>query len=756
MAAALALAVPAAAWGAPATPFSFLRDYTDQLGVPGFQGGTGVTAQSDLYTGYAELSLRAGPSGRAFPSNGRTLEQGRYPILTSTLVDRGLVYTLTTFAAPVGDQQVNFVRVEVLNPEDRRRQARVTAFARNAGAALVTHPNGRTYRSYRFGRPAAPERPGLYFQPGTPFDPLSQWAFSGRVLLRDGAVVYDFPARPPGGRVTPALRVDLAPVTAQTIFGQTAYDIGLAPHQRVRLDFRMPVTPVPPLSPQYGRIAAASFDAYRRRTAATWARTLRGAFALQLPEGKVVDTFYASLMQILLPRYRLDGGAWVQAVNLQRYHAFWLRDGAGMTHALDVAGLRGQAAQDLPFFLTWQGPDGLFISRPGQLDGFGQALWAISDHVLRDGDGALVAQAYPAIQRAMAWFEGARAADPLRIMPASNPGDNEYVAGHLAGDDFWAYAGIERAIALARRMGRGGDASRWSADLADFRTALQARVRAAAAATGGYIPPALDVPGGQDWGNYWAAYPAQALPASDPAVSATIAHARGEFREGIATYGDPKVLHAYLGFRVLETQLERGEQADVVRGLYDELAHTTSTNASFETAGRPFSDRVVDLATVPHGLWAAEYVTLLRNMLVREDGDGLVLMSALSPAWLRPGQVVAVRGAPTEFGTVSFRLTGIDGGARLTWETRLRGRHALSWPIPAGVRNVRAPGRAGSVIRLRGRSGALTVSWRLNGPRPTFAATVKALLRAYGRGGAARAAGRNAAPTVSDAGVADR
>src|ERR1700716_4746569 len=110
------------------------------------------------------------------------------------------------------------------------------------------------------------------------------------------------------------------------------------------------------------------------------------------------------------------------------------------------------------------------------------------------------------------------------------------------------------------------------------------------------------------------------------------------------------MLHGYLGFRVLETQLELNEQTDVVDGFYSELAHTTSTGASFETSILPFSDRTIDLATVPHGWWAAEDVTPLRHMLVREERNGVVLMSAISPSWLRSGQVVAVRDAPTTFG----------------------------------------------------------------------------------------------------------
>ncbi len=738
---------------APPRPYSFLLNYTDQLGVPGFAGGTGLTPQSDLYTGYDELSLRVGPGGRSFPSDGRALVENRYPVLVSDRLEGKILYRLTVFAAPVAGQQVNFARVDAFNPGTKSRAARVVAFTRSAGAALVTHPNGRTYRSYRFGRPANPDRPGLYFQPGTDLNPLSVYAFAGEAFTRDGAVLYDAHPVEPGVQVGQSVRVDALPIDRQTIFGQSQYDVVLKPRTHLHVDFRMPVTPVAPATPQYGRIAHASFNAYLRRTLASWGQLQRGAMRIDVPEPRVVSTFYASLDNILLPRYRLGGnGDWVQTVNQQRYHAFWLRDGAVMNHALDVAGLHRQAGQNLPFFLTWQDPSGLFISRPGQLDGFGQALWAFGDHLERTGDTAFARRAYPAVQRAMAWFEAARGADPLHLLPVATPGDNEVTTGHLPGNDFWAYAGIEQAVRMARRLGHGGDASRWNGDLADYRRTIQAQVRASAALLGGFIPPSLEGGGGQDWGNYWAAYPSQPFSPTDPLVTRTIQHARSEYREGIATYGEPKMLHAYLAFRVLETQLERNEPSDVVQGFYNELAHTTSTGASFETGLLPFADRTIDLTTVPHGWWAAEYVTLLRNMLVREEGNGVVLMSALSPSWLKSGQVVAVGEAPTTFGTVAFTLTPRSDGATLSWRTNLRSGTKLSWPVPLGVTAVQAPGLSRGVIHLRGRSGSIQVSWRIaRGPKPTFEKTVAALLKQYKRnGGTARSAGHNAAPVVSE------
>ena len=68
----LTLAVPSRAATAPGQPFSYLRNYTDQLGYPGFDDGTAVTAQSDLYTGFAELSLRVGRASLPCPRRERS------------------------------------------------------------------------------------------------------------------------------------------------------------------------------------------------------------------------------------------------------------------------------------------------------------------------------------------------------------------------------------------------------------------------------------------------------------------------------------------------------------------------------------------------------------------------------------------------------------------------------------------------------------------------------------------------------------
>jgi hypothetical protein len=723
-------------------PYSFLRDQTDQIAVPGYISGTEVVPTSDLYSGYTEFGVRVGPNHAAFPAKGRQLVDGRYPIITSYVVVGDIAYTYKTFATLVGGATVNFLHVEARNLSLQPRIAIFTASVRQNGGKLAPRGKGLA-RQYRFPRPITPTRDGLYDQPGYAFDPLAVYGFAGNTVTRNGQVLYIFPPAPAGGTLSQSARPGAGSVVPGTTFGQTSYRVALPGTATTSLDFRMPVVPRPATDPVIPVIAQASPVSAEAGVVARWRATFARVAQVDIPEQKVSDTYYASLMHILLPRYKLPDGEWVQTVNKLRYHAFYLRDTTVMAQALDAVGLHSEASQDLAYDLTWQQPDGLFISRAGQLDGFGQALWSFGDHFRRTGSKPFLALVYPSVKRAMAWFIAARAADPLKLLPITTPLDNELVTGHITGEDFWAYDGVQQAIALAKASGDTANAAAWTAELSSFSASLNTALAAATKRTGGYIPPALDVSGGQDWGNYWASYPNPVLPATAPAVTATIKHARARFREGIATYADTRSLHAYLGYRILETQLMRNEQADVVTGFYDELAHTTSTGGGFEANLAPFGTRVIDDATTPHGWFAAEYVLMLRNMLAREDGSSLILGGALSPAWIQPGERVGVARMPTIFGDVTWSLRSVDGGATLTYDaSRVAAGTPLRFAIPSVARSVTVPGLTSDrkFVTLRaGTRGSVTFKWKLVGDVPTFDAAVTRLLGLYRQAGASSA-----------------
>jgi hypothetical protein len=758
-----ALVLPLLTAPGAAAEFSFLRAATDQLAVPGFEAGTAVTPENDLFTGYTEIAVRVGASQRKFLYRNRDWQDGYLPVLRSTVVDGQTLYVMETFAEVLGGdgtpgsgQAVNFFRVTAQNVGTKSARARVWVSARNNNGYLRKRGN-RLIRKYRFGRPMTPTRSGLYSQPGEAFNPNSVWAYGDNTLTRDGKLILSFDPAPAGVVRTLKLRPTAGTVTPRTMIGRTLYSIRLKPGERRSYEFRMPVVPVALTDPATVQmVAQARFDDHKARSIALWRQRLAPATVISVPERKVTDAYWANLIAMLQPRYRTADGYWVQPVNKTRYHAFWLRDGAFISEALDMLGFHQVADENLRFFPTWQREDGLFISRPEEYDGFGEALWAFAEHVRRTGDLDFAKAMMPYVQKAMAWFQGQHTADPLGLMPAvGTPLDNELIPGHLAGDNFWAYAGILGAVDLAKRLGDESVANDFFTQFNAFKDSLNAALQTATIRAGGRIPPALDHDGGQEWGNLWAVYPLGVLPASDPKVTATIDHKRSLFREGIATYGDGKLLHDYLGFRVFETELLRGAQGNVVRGLYDELAHTTATHAGFETGLAVHGDRIVDDSTTPHGWFSAEYVSLLRNMLLRESSTGLVLMSAVSPAWLRPGRTISVRKGSTTLGNVEFTLDSKDGGATLTWNTAVPADKPIVWPVPYGVTKVTAPGLDPTkrFITLPGPSGKIEVKWTLTRTIPTYESAVARLLKEYR---SAKPAARVATLAPSDTGAPRR
>jgi hypothetical protein len=651
-------------------PFSYFSKPTDELGVFHASSGSEITPEGFLYTGFGELMFFLGPEQTPVSARVRTLEDGSLPVLSYTVTHLGIEYRFTMFSASLGagataGVTANFVRITVKNSGSQPRAAFLTTAIRYQAEQTTEMATGDN----RFRRPIEASGIGQFYQPGEEFN--KKWIYNckGDVFLRDDRALYRFPQQPAPqlsltlrshyNREHPlvATQLDVEPTTPTSA---AAYTVELGAGESRDLDFVLPMEPLQLGTPEFAKLESARLDDAHREVAAFWRKMLDRGMAIQLPEAKVTDTFRASLVYDLLALNLVDGQA-VQTVNQFQYHRFYLRDSADFVRMYDATGYSDIAAQVLSLFPSRQTTDGNFLSQPGQYDGWGEALWAFGEHYRRTHELRFAESVYPQVKRAVDWLTKARTADPLHIMPMSDVKDNEHVAAHLTGYNFLALDGLKSAIELAQATGHRDDAKRFQQEYDDYRRCFLKVLDEATSRNGGSIPPSLDNGAwkGTDWGNLLAVTPEPMLDAHDPRVTETLRQVQAHYQEGIATYKEPDdgiFLHHYLTIKNTLTELVRGDQQQVMREFYAELLHTSSTHAGFEYSIRPWGSRDFEGNLAPHGWFAADYRNLLRNMMVREEGETLHLLSAVSPEWIAKGKSIKVERAPSYFGLVNFSL----------------------------------------------------------------------------------------------------
>ncbi len=708
-----------AATSAGAATTGFLSKPTDQIAVPGTAAGGEVTPEGDLYTGWAEYELRFGAKLASWNQPTRVLPDPSLPRLASTQADGTVRYTQTLFADPVAGRPVAYESITIHNASTRRQHGRLAMSVAYTRGHQIAGAHGLVTSEFRFERPVTNQPEGLYYQPGQAYSPGFTYESGGRDLVRSGLLLARGPAAP--GRSLSGSAVD----TPTALHGGREYRVPLAPHAHVTLTWQIPLEPPPATPSADTQLDAIPASQALRMLRTTWGAEERGMMRISVPEPKIVATYDAAITEMLASRY-LSSSGWVQGSNKLQYQAVWLRDAALETQALDLAGLHKQAEQNLAFLDRFQQPGGLFMSRRGQYDGLGQSLWALDQHAELTQSQDYAAQQLGRIGAAVEWLSAASAQDSLGLLPPSNPGDDELAYGHITGDNIWAAVGLRSAIADAKLAGRADLAARWSAIDQRFEASLN-RALTTSVARSGHIAPVLDSGAGQDWGNYSIAYPVQILPSASPPVRAMLAWARRHMVQGLATYSHGQSLHDYLGFSIFETELAAGETARAVAGLYAELTHTTSTDNGWEWGISPLGSRSSPVDMAPHGTFAADYVALLRNMLVASgQPQHVTLLAGPSPAWLAPGQHIAVTDAPTPDGLVSFVEQSTAHGETLRWRTNLASSTVLSWTLPRWARHARTASGAAirSPLLLRGSSGSLSLTFSGQRPRESYAASV--------------------------------
>jgi hypothetical protein len=235
--------------------------------------------------------------------------------------------------------------------------------------------------------------------------------------------------------------------------------------------------------------------------------------------------------------------------------------------------------------------------------------------------------------------------------------------------DTYCVVGMEAAAKALNAIGMTEDAKRIGDEARAYRADILASMDAAVFEKDGreYLPLEPDThrllnDSGFTGGDYYGLVTGcllenEFLPADDKraCLFTDLMEQKNGLIAGLCKFQPGGIDHAYT-YGYLMTQLKRGDPRKVILGFYSMLAYgmTRDTYSAVECTKIVTGE---NSWTLPHLYSATQQLRLLRNMILREDGDTLRIGEAIPRAWLENGKKIEVRSAPTRFGDVSFTVS---------------------------------------------------------------------------------------------------
>jgi len=379
-----------------------------------------------------------------------------------------------------------------------------------------------------------------------------------------------------------------------------------------------------------------------------------------------------------------DGAPDVAVVNYNVYN----RDGVYTANILQKAGQFVPAAMAIDYFLAHP-----FNGRAyPEADNPGQILWIIGEQWLFTRDKAWLERVYPGVRQLAAMIKYYRTtAGPHWVsMNSLKFGDalakderQELKPGRCDGShpeytEAFDIAGLWRAAALAKALEKKDDAKEW-AELADaLLAAYQGRF-------------AADL--GKGYGSYCVLWPCRLFPLGSGPAYERFKKTGAQKPTGWRYF---PLATAHQGLLAGNREAAAGTLAthldhEQMRGWYAFDEGGKSGSGGWQYARTTWDGSVA----MPHGWANAEMWLLLRDALLFEDGDRLVLLGGVPAEWLTEAPWIKVAGMPTYFGPCSYEYTRVEGGAVLKLTGEAAPADGFLLRLPASLKaSVKVSGKA--------------------------------------------------------------
>lgn len=482
-------------------------------------------------------------------------------------------------------------------------------------------------------------------------------------------------------------------------------------------------------------ISEEEFASKRAQTETAWRDVLAKAAPFNLPDARVNEAYRAWIAYSMLNADRID----------DRLH---VHDGAGFydlqfgysvalhTMALDLYRLPAHVADVLATQVFHQKPDGHYIQECGLPDQGGFVL-SLATHYLVTKDAEWMQQNRAPLIKACDWIIARRAEGPtegkckglIKFRPYNDYNDPVFnYQGNI-----YCCQGLEAAALALGEIGETEVADRYAAEAAQYRQDIFNSMDAATIMHHGVrmIPIEPDThrllkltkyKGGEYYGLVASTlFENGFFPKDDPrgALYANMLENEGGLAAGVCEFQEG-MDHAYAN-GYLQDRMLHGEVRKTLLGFWSMMAYgmTRDTYSPVEVTLYKTGDNHY---TLPHTYSCTQQLRLLRNMLLHEEGEDLVIAQGIPSAWLEPAKPIEIIDAPTMFGPMSCRIEAEDSRiARIEFdpptrtspgEVRIHLRHPRGFKLKSAVIDDESKAKAtinGEVIHLTDADGPLTL-----------------------------------------------
>lgn len=472
--------------------------------------------------------------------------------------------------------------------------------------------------------------------------------------------------------------------------GAACFPVNLSPNEDKVLDVKQLVDSVDLDTQLITKIRSEDTDSHLQGVKEYWENKLKGKMVINIPDNLAFEALKSAMVDLLL----LKNGKNIYAGPI-RYHGDWIRDRAHLLYAMEMAGFHEEVHECMSYFEEAQGPDGYFWHTTVPLykedknlkefDSYGEAVWSMVQHYRFNKNREWLQRMYPLMKKGTEFIKKLRlqtkvleeGKEPLNygLLPISWSAEHTGPPDNIYYDDIWTVCGLKSAIFAAEELGMSEDVISMKKECADLEKCLWNSIDRTIEKKGLPCFPASPYQEVTSTiiGNIAALWPCKIVESDNKRINEVLEVLYSKHMPNYCWFHDIWGSYGPLFTWSIANCFVQKRDVDKVAKIFK----WTLENGQTATHSSPEGVHPKTLeGGEGDGLsgWAhAEYIMLIRNMLLLEQDESLWIAPCLLPEWLSENTSIGIQNTSSTFGQVGYSFSPDWVGGCITVEMDFKG-----------------------------------------------------------------------------------